>query len=321
MRSAALKDHVRTRPARVSLAHSSAALVKRALRRVLPERAVVRLADAHRRADIAAASALGTVLGALPLRVRALTRDRLASTGMLDYARSPIRLVVDSEAELPRLNSCRKEPETVAWIERFVRPGDVVFDIGANVGAYSLVVDRATGGRCTVYAFEPSFSTFAQLSRNVALNGSSGRVLPVLVALSDVNGLVTFNYSSLDPGTARHALGESVDDHGRPFTPALTQPVLTYRMDDFVAQFSGRAPHHIKLDVDGIELKVLSGGARTLADPALRTVLVEVELDRPELDAIQRLLEGYGFALEARHPHGTTADSAANFIFTRGATD
>ena len=292
--------------------------IKRALRAVLPEGTVVRLARAHRRADMIAAGAIGGVLGALPLRIRALTKDRLGSTGLLDYQRSPIRLVVDSEAELPRLNSCRKEPETVAWIEQFVRPGDVVFDIGANVGAYSLVVDRATGGKCTVYAFEPSFSTFAQLSRNVALNGSSGRVFPVLVALSDVNGLVTFNYSSLEPGTARHALGESIDDQGRPFTPALTQPVLSYRMDDFVAQFSGRAPNHIKLDVDGIELKVLSGGPRTLADPGLRTVLVEVELSRPELGAIQRLLVGHGFSLHAKHPHGTREDSAANFIFTRG---
>ena len=195
---------------------------------------MVQLARAHRRADLIAAGAIGGVLGALPLRIRALTKDRLGSTGMLDYERSQIRLVVDSEAELPRLNSCRKEPETVAWIERFVRPGDVVFDIGANVGAYSLVVDRAAGGQCTVYAFEPSFSTFAQLSRNVALNGGAGpsdsgagravrRERPDHVQLQQ-------------SGTRRRLprarrIGRQL---GRPFTPALSQPVLSYRMDDFV---------------------------------------------------------------------------------------
>jgi FkbM family methyltransferase len=287
------------------------------VRALLPEPAVAGLARAHRSVDLAASRALGAVLGALPLRVRALTRERLTSTGPLDYPRGPIRLVVDAESELPRLNSCRKEPETVAWIERFVRPGDVVFDIGANVGAYSLVVERATGGQCTVYAFEPSFSTYAQLSRNVALNGAQGRVIPVLVALSDVNGLVTFNYSSLDPGAALHALGDSIDNKGKPFHPALTQPVLSYRMDDFVAQFTHAVPNHVKLDVDGIEFKVLEGGRRTLADPALRTVLVEVELGRPELDAIQRLLAEHGFVEHARHPHGTGTDSAANLIFVR----
>jgi FkbM family methyltransferase len=291
--------------------------LKRAARAVLPAPTVERLASARRRVDLAASRALGALLGTLPLRIRALTRERLASTGPLDYARGGIRLVVDSASELPRLHSCRKEPETVAWIEEFVRPGDVVFDIGANVGAYSLVVDRATGGRCTVYAFEPSFSTYAQLSRNVALNGSAGRVIPVLVALSDANGLVTFNYSSLDPGTALHALGDSIDNKGKPFRPAFTQPVLSYRLDDFVAQFTRTAPNHVKLDVDGIELKILQGAPRTLADPALRTVLVEVELGRPEVGAIERLLAGHGFVEQARHPHGTGPDSAANLIFVR----
>jgi FkbM family methyltransferase len=225
--------------------------------------------------------------------------------------------MVDSEAELARLRSCFKEPETVAWIEQFVRPGEVVFDIGANVGAYSLVVDRATRGACKVYAFEPSFSTFAQLSRNVALNGSQGRVIPVLVALSDSSGLVAFNYSSIAPGAALHALGEAVDHQGRPFSPEFSQPVLSYRMDDFIRQFALPAPNHIKLDVDGLELKVLHGAADALANPVLRSVLVEVEPARPEFSAIQRLLVGNGFSLHGRYPHGPTEDSTTNLVYAR----
>jgi FkbM family methyltransferase len=293
--------------------------VKNLLRAILPPEAVLRLAKARRGVDLGIAAVLGTLFRPLPLRTRAVTKSRLESTGLLDYPKSPIRMVVDSEAELPRLRSCFKEPETVAWIERSVRSGDVLFDIGANVGAYSLVADRATGGRCTVYAFEPSFSTFAQLSRNVALNGSAGRVIPLLVALSDVNGLVTFNYSSIAPGAALHALGGSVDNLGRPFRPALSQPVLSYRMDDFVAQFGLPAPNHIKLDVDGVELKVLLGAARILANPALRSILVEVEPARPELTEIETLLRGNGFVVQGRYPHGPSADSTTNLVFARGA--
>lgn len=267
--------------------------------------------------DVIVAGVLGTGLRVLSPRARVLTRGRLAGTGLLDYPAGTIRLVVDSEAELPRLRSCLKEPETVAWIERYVRPGDVLFDIGANVGAYSLVADRASGGTCTVYAFEPSFSTFAQLSRNVALNGSAGRVIPVAVALSDRNGLVTFNYSSVAPGAALHALGESVDNLGRSFHPAFSQPVLSYRMDDFVAEFSVAPPNHIKLDVDGIELKVLHGATRILADRALRSLLVEVEPARPELAAIEALLASNGFVLQGRYPHGDGRDSTTNLLFLR----
>jgi FkbM family methyltransferase len=278
------------------------------------------LGKVRRTANAAVANLLGGALRALPLRLRALTKDRFISTGVLDYPGDPIRLQVDSEAELPRLHSCLKEPETVAWIEQFVRPGEVVFDIGANVGAYSFVVDRATGRNCTVYAFEPSFSTFAQLSRNVALNASQGRVIPVFLALSDVNGLVTFNYSSLAPGAALHSLGDS--NHGKEerFRPALSQPVMSYRLDDFVVQFAARMPNHIKLDVDGAELKVLHGASGTLTDPALRTIMVEVEPTRPEFGTIQTLLAANGFVEHARYPHGAGPDHPMNVLFTRGMT-
>ncbi len=287
---------------------------------MLPPAAVSRLVAIRRRGDLSLAWVLERLFRPLPLRTQALAKARLGSTGSLDYDGGSIRMVVDSEAELPRLRSCFKEPETVAWIEQFVHPDDILFDIGANVGAYSLVADRATKGGCTVYAFEPSFSTFAQLSRNIALNGAEGRIIPVLVALSDVTGLVTFNYTSADPGAASHALGPSVDSHGKPFTPAFTQPVLSYRMDDFVAQFGIAAPSHIKLDVDGVELKVLRGATGVLADPRLRTVLVEIEPARPERVAIEELLAAHRFAVHGRYPHGPTADSTTNVLFTRGAS-
>ena len=286
---------------------------------MLSPSAVSRLVAIRRRGDLSLAWVLEKLFRPLPLRTQALAKARLGSLGSLDYDGGSIRMVVDSEAELPRLRSCFKEPETVAWIEQFVRGGDVLFDIGANVGAYSLVADRATKGGCTVYAFEPSFSTFAQLSRNIALNGAAGRVIPVLVALSDVTGLVTFNYSSTDPGTALHALGPSLDSSGKPFTPAFTQPVLSYRMDDFIAQFAIAAPNHIKLDVDGLELKVLRGATGVLANPRLRTVIVEIEPGRPERAAIEELLAANRFVVHGRYPHGPTADSTTNVLFTRGA--
>jgi FkbM family methyltransferase len=295
---------------------------KNVLRRLLPAATVSRLSRVSRTVDGTIAAILGGGLRALPIRVRALTSERLSSsTGRLDYPGGGIDIAVNSEAELTRLRPCFKEPETVAWIERFVQPGDVVFDVGANVGAYSLIADRAAGGQCRIYAFEPSFSTFAQLSRNVALNGSAGRVLPLLIALSDTNGLITFNYSSLHPGAAMHALGEPVDSLGRPFQAALSQPVLSYRMDDFIAQFGVPSPNHIKLDVDGVELKVLRGAPGVLAHPGLRTVLVEVEPARPEPGEIESLLARSGFVVEGRYPHGPSADSTTNLLFTRPAAE
>lgn len=289
----------------------------RFLRRALPGGAFSALVRARHAADAVAGGLIGAMGTLMPLRARMLARGRLAGVGRLDYPAHTVYLVVDSEADLARLNSCAKEPETVAWIDQWVRPGDVVLDVGANVGAYSFVADRATSGGCRIYAFEPSFSTFAQLSRNVALNGAEGRVIPIPLALSDHNGLVTFHYSSLASGTALHALGEPVDHKGQPFVAAFAQPVMTRRMDDFIADLPGVAPNHLKLDVDGAELKVLHGAARTLANPALRTVLVEVEPGLPEFAAIVALLEARGLALFARYSHGAGADSTTNCLFVR----
>lgn len=291
--------------------------VTRFLRRALPGSVFEALVRARWGTERAAGGLVGALAGVLPFRARVLARGHMASVGRLDYQGGPIALVVDSEAELARLNSCAKEPETVAWIEEHIRPGDVVLDIGANVGAYSLVIDRTTRGRGRVYAFEPSFSTFAQLSRNVALNRAEGRVIPIPLALSDCNGLVTFHYSSLAAGTALHALGEALDHKGQPFVPAFVQPVLTRRLDDFLAELPGTVPNHIKLDVDGAELRVLHGAADTLARPGLRTLLIEMEPALPEYRSIVALLESSGLELVARYPHGPEEGSTANCLFLR----
>jgi FkbM family methyltransferase len=290
--------------------------MKQFLRSRLPQGLVAALAKAHRSFDGVVARGASAAISALPLRIQVLIRERFVGTGTLDYLRHPIRLRVDSEIELARLNACRKEPETVEWIERFIQSGDVVYDIGANVGAYSFVVDRVTSGTATVYAFEPSFSTYAQLSRNIALNQAAGRVIPLQVALSDTNGLVPFNYSSLQSGAALHALGPAEELNGRGFVPEFTQPVPSYRLDDLVQVFGIKPPNHLKLDVDGIELRVLRGACRTLLDRSLRTVLVEVEPGGEAL-AIEELLVASGFTLRSRHPHGSDENVTANLIFTR----
>lgn len=290
--------------------------MKASLHRLLPPRTVQTLAGARRSVERSLASAVVGLLGRLPGRVAANARERWSPTGRLDYARGTIRLSLESATELPRLDSCQKEPETVAWIERFIRPDQVVYDVGANVGAYSLVIDAATGGRSVVYAFEPSFSTFAQLCRNVALNRCSERVIPIQLALSDTNGLASFNYSSTAPGAAMHALGQAVDQVGRPFQPAFTQHVLAYRLDDFVEQLGARAPQHLKIDVDGSELRVLQGATRTLRN-GVETVMVEVEPGGPDFRAVTRLLADSGFEVHARYPHGEGEDATANHLFVR----
>ena len=220
---------------------------------------------------------IGGVISLLPPVLQAKIREDISLTTRLDY---PVEILMcaDSKLEAKRANACSKEPETVAWIEDYVKAGDVFYDIGACVGAYGLVAEK-NGAR--VYAFEPSFANFSTLCKNIALNNST--VVPVPVALTEKTMIRDFSYRSLRPGTALH----SFDKEGKRL------PVLCYSLDEFVEQFHIPYPDHLKIDVDGGETQVLKGAKQCLAHT--KTLLIETEKE----DVTPFLT---GFTLHATHP-------------------
>ena len=179
----------------------------------------------------------------------------------------------------------KHEPDTRRWIEERIRPGEHLWDVGANVGLYTLYAGLGDG--VTVSAFEPVAATFAHLSHNIALNGVSDRVTAFCVALSDKNGVAPLYLASTEPGMAMHALDQPQNIHGR-FEPAAKQFVLSMRGDDLITQLSLRTPDHLKIDVDGHELQVLKGLSATL--PQVQTVWIELQANA----AIESLLAHHG---------------------------
>jgi FkbM family methyltransferase len=287
--------------------------LKRIVKKILPGRCRKSVGSLYARLNFGLAR---WALSQLSLGQAVELKESTRQTGRLDYARGTIRMHVDSVAQINRLFSCQKEPETVAWIESFMRPGEVFYDVGANVGAYSFVAHAVAGGDCTVYAFEPSFSTFTALSLNVMLNGCAGKVVPLHVALADETGLLTFKYTNVEPGAALHSITELSDEAGKPVAPTFEQPIFGYRLDDLVRQFRLRPPNHLKLDVDGAEMSVLRGGAETLAHPGLRSVLVEVDERQDPSGELLRYLTDRGFRVHARHPR-PRSEQLANYVFER----
>ena len=216
----------------------------------------------------------------------------------LDYPHADVYLRVTSKAERKRLRACSKEPFTVRWIEQRIAAGDVFYDIGANVGAYSLVAVKKPSGASRVVAFEPSMANVAALCANIVLNEATGQITPMPVALSDHDGMTTLWLQALEAGSARHTLGLSAEDDGSLDPGVFEQPALTYRLDEAIERFGLPAPNHIKLDVDGGEMAVVRGAARTLAMPSLRTMLVEVSTSLSE--ELTQVLAGHGLRLESK---------------------
>lgn len=201
------------------------------------------------------------------------------SIGRLDYAPVSILMRVQTEHEKGfRLNACAKEPWTVGFIEGMAA-GDTFYDLGANVGSYSLLAAKLGH---EVVAIEPSAPSYAQLVQNCILNGVLDRVLCVPLPVGAHIGTEWFQYRDLLPGAASHKLGAAAG--GKPLW-FHQQRMLSLSLDMLIAQFGLPMPTHLKIDVDGGEAGVLQGAAETLK--SVQAVMLEMQIPQEtELTAI-----------------------------------
>jgi FkbM family methyltransferase len=187
-----------------------------------------------------------------------------------------------------------KEPDTIAWIASF-EPGDVLLDVGANVGMYTI---WAAATRDTqVIAFEPESQNYALLNANILWNGLGNKVTAYCTALSDEIGFDKLHLSGFLPGGSCHNYGEKLDYKLEPLTPVYSQGCNSTTLDAFIAGGHMPVPKHIKIDVDGIEHKVIKGAGRTLEEPALESVLVELNTNLDVHRAIVDEMRALGFSL------------------------
>jgi FkbM family methyltransferase len=228
---------------------------------------------------------------------RLATKLGEAGPARLDYPGADIRIGASTRWQELRRRAVAKEPWTVHWIEQFVGPGDVVYDVGANVGSYSLIAACRSQQPAQVVAVEPGYANFAALCENIIRNRVTDVITPLPVCLAARTELLEFDYRDLEAGAAIHALVE----RGTPpegFEPAYRQPALAFSLDDLLARFDLPAPNHVKLDVDGSERDVLAGATQTLSAPTMRTLMIE--LDDREVSEVLSLLDGLDFVLKGR---------------------
>lgn len=148
-----------------------------------------------------------------------------------------------------------------------VQDGTTVFDVGANVGYYTLQAARRVGPRGRVHAFEPVAATHRRLAENVRLNGWSNVVLNQAAVADRVGELTVF----VADGTNTGASGVAPP----PNLSGRTETVPATTLDAYVEDRGVGAVDLLKIDVEGSEMAVLAGAERILRQPRL-TVLVEV---------------------------------------------
>lgn len=182
-----------------------------------------------------------------------------------------------------------------------VKPGDTVFDVGANVGFTAAVFSQLAGPAGKVLAFEPAPSTFAMLEHAV---GAFANVRPVNAGLAQAAGELDFFMPR------RHDMAG--------FKPRRNAAKITIRattLDEAAATWG--APDFVKIDVEGFEPAVLAGGRRTLRD--IRPIIAFEALNAAERDrsvAVIRELSGDGYAFHRVAKNGALVD-----LTDRGSAD
>jgi FkbM family methyltransferase len=210
-----------------------------------------------------------------------------------------------------------KEPDTIQWLNS-LPAGDVVYDVGANVGLYSIYA----GVRgLSVFAFEPEAKNFSLLNRNIQLNGLQDRVSGFCLALGRRTEINYIHLSSDVVGGAINNFGAAVDYDGKPFSATHKQGAMSIRLDDLWETFGMPHPHHIKIDVDGLEAQIVEGAERTLRSAGLKSVLVELNDVLPSDMEIVQKMKSFGLCCRSKF-HAPMFDNTKfsniyNYIFVR----
>jgi FkbM family methyltransferase len=201
----------------------------------------------------------------------------------------------------------------MGFVLHALRAGDLFVDVGANIGAYSILAASLPGVRCI--AFEPTLDTYELLLENIVLNRYQSRVTPHRMAIGSDQGKISVT-STLD--TVNHVMSDADEGVEKEDVPLSTLDAV----------LEGDTPSIIKIDVEGYETPVVQGARATIETPNLFALIMEMNgsgerygYDEKRLD---RSLTERGFEALSYDPLTRNliplvdSDPTGNRIYVRG---
>ena len=191
-----------------------------------------------------------------------------------------------------------RELEHKIMLERILKPGMRVFDVGANIGYYAIMESKLVRDSGSIIAVEPSPSNVALLKRNLELNGVTNTIVRE-GAVSDKAETKKFHLARQSNLNTFHNVGSGVEH-----LSGKSIDVQTYTVPDLAKEYG--APDLLRMDVEGHEVQVLAGMVEAIRNGEIRpTVIFETHLSRyteendfrPVLEALFSL--GYSVSLAA----------------------
>lgn len=232
------------------------------------------------------------------------------------------KLKISNSHEIMRaLTFESKEPEMIEWILDFKNLSKnqnfTFFDIGANVGIYSLFA-ASCYKNISILSFEPESTNFASLCINIQKNNFNN-ITPYQIALSDKNGFEKLHVGLVESGAGAAAVGSDYKDINA--SKNFKQGIYGTTLDDLVFNQNFEVPTFVKIDVDGFENQILEGAKQLLRNDNLKSIIIEYEFkDLNEKNNLIELMNKNGLKLKFVSDwveFSFDNSEIRNFIFTR----
>ncbi len=236
------------------------------------------------------------VAKALPYRVSKLINKSLAikkTDVILNH-----KLVLDKNDSLNLAWNRIYDPFETKVMLSLVRPKDVIVDIGAHIGYYTLLFSKITGKSGKVFAFEPGQSIFMILKENVRINNYTDRVVTVNKAVSSENNReINLYLNNSNPGMNRIFKSEK---YGKITDPI--EKIGTISVDGYFSRNPVQKIDFVKLDIEGSEYGAIKGMQQTLKNNESIKIITEFhptsirEFGVEPIEFLE-LLDSFGFEI------------------------
>ncbi len=216
------------------------------------------------------------------------------------------------------------EEQEVRLVRRFVRSGDTVLDIGANIGFYTILLAGIVGESGQVHAFEPLPANFLRLRTAVSSNHLNNVRLNRM-ALGSTNGVMQL-YENISHSKETSAMASRFAIWG-----SEANAVETMNLDTYVTQNNLTQLDFIKIDIEGGEWEAFQGMEDTLSRLKPRAILAEVwspqahlhyrsdhekDTNFPAVDEICRYVKRFGYDVKLVNCRASS-DGVENMLFVR----
>ena len=184
------------------------------------------------------------------------------------------------------------EFEEMAFLLHFLREEDLFVDVGANIGAFSILASGVIGSPSI--AFEPVPATVALLQNNVMINRLASKVTVINAAVGSKEGAIPFTSTF---GAMNHVATDNEKKQGN----FIEVPII--RLDDLD---SNKIPTLIKIDVEGFESEVIAGAHSILKNPKVQALIVETNGSGKRYgyndEGLHKTILSFGFSSIAYNP-------------------